>query len=278
MSERTAGRGLMGWLRMRVAVFNQTPDQIFRRNAGDRSLTGPYPVEESARRDWQYAMLSVAAYGHSNPKRRPTPAGLSVVRAVKHMWRHRKIAEPLPVPDIDQTLNAAGWVLWPDFPDPVLAKDMRRSHLRAEVWENTEQAIIVAAFGGTVFTSGKDWASNLRWFIPWHEDEYSEIVARFGPDFVCELAYRIKTGDQKYWKAVKIYSTGHSLGGGLAQQFAYSLPPSPWVPRVSEVYAFDPSPVTGFYSVRRTTRNINKQGLSAPGEAGGFQPVKVRRG
>lgn len=122
------------------------------------------------------------------------------------------------------------------------------------MWENKEKSAVAVAFGGTVFTSGKDWTSNFRWFIPWHKDEYSMIVSGFGPDFVRALATRIDTGDANNRKHVKLYATGHSLGGGLAEQFAYALPPAPGVPKVSEVYAFDPSPVTGFYSVDRATR------------------------
>lgn len=207
MPRGTADADLITWLRMRVAAFRQTPDQIFRRNAGDRSLTGPYPVRDSAWRDWKYALLSVAAYGRSYPQRHPTPAGMSVVRSLGHMWRHRQMACP-PVPNVDQTLNAAGWAQWPEFPDPKLAAEMKESHMRAEIWENAQHAIITAAFGGTVFTSGKDWKSNLRWFIPWHKDEYTEIVFRFAPDFMTALARRIKNGDPEYWGRVKIYSTG----------------------------------------------------------------------
>jgi hypothetical protein len=54
----------------------------------------------------------------------------------------------------------------------------------------------------------------------------------------------------------------HSLGGGLAQEFAYSLPVGTFdAPRATKVYAFDPSPATGFLSVKRATRNENKKGL-----------------
>jgi hypothetical protein len=59
---------------------------------------------------------------------------------------------------------------------------------------------------------------------------------------------------------IVLYSTGHSLGGGLAQQFAYSVPLD-CVKHVSQVYAFDPSPVTGFFSVMRRLRTANKKGL-----------------
>lgn len=58
-----------------------------------------------------------------------------------------------------------------------------------------------------------------------------------------------------------LYSTGHSLGGGLAQQFAYALPLDDGVPRVKAVYAFDPSPVTGYFSVPRALRNENERNL-----------------
>jgi hypothetical protein len=260
MAQEASGSGIIAWLRVRVAVFRQTPAQVFERHAGDRSLVGPYPVREAAHRNWQFALLSVAAYGRSHPVRAATPAGMRIVRSIKHKWRHRN-SEPDMPPNVDDELNQAGWKLWSDFPDLKLEMQMRRSHLRAEVWENPAQSCIVVAFGGTVFTSGKDWKSNLRWFRPKHKDEYTEIVERFGPDFVKAFAGRAKRHGMAGAQDMKIYATGHSLGGGLAQQFAYALPPCPAVPRVSEVYAFDPSPVTGYYSVDRATREANSIGL-----------------
>jgi pimeloyl-ACP methyl ester carboxylesterase len=94
-----------------------------------------------------------------------------------------------------------------------------------------------------------------------HKDEYTEIVKVFGPAFVTEFSRRAKEPGGSYLRDATIYSTGHSLGGGLAQQFAYSLPTGPGMQRVAQVYAFDPSPVTGFYSVDSRTRDINKNGL-----------------
>jgi hypothetical protein len=134
---------------------------------------------------------------------------------------------------------------------------MIKSHLRAEVWEHEGRKLVVVAFGGTVFTSGKDWKANLRWFTPWHNDEYTQIVKLFAPDFVGAFASRRANEADE----VTIYSTGHSLGGGLAQQFAYALPTMPRKQKVSKVYAFDPLPVTGFYSVDRATREKNRVGL-----------------
>ena len=51
------------------------------------------------------------------------------------------------------------------------------------------------------------------------------------------------------------------MGGGLAQQFAYAHCLDDRVPPVVKVYAFDPSPVTGFFSVNRAVRNANRVGL-----------------
>jgi hypothetical protein len=54
-------------------------------------------------------------------------------------------------------------------------------------------------------------------------------------------------------------ATGHSLRGGLAQQLAYAQRSVKDLPRITMVYAFDPSPVTGFYSVDETLREKNKE-------------------
>jgi pimeloyl-ACP methyl ester carboxylesterase len=79
------------------------------------------------------------------------------------------------------------------------------------------------------------------------------------------LATSLRQGhEHQVWNTFEasVYSTGHSLGGGLAEQFAYALPVNAnGTPRVTKVYAFDPSPVTGFLGVRRLIRDENKIGL-----------------
>jgi hypothetical protein len=135
-------------------------------------------------------------------------------------------------------------------------------HLRAEVWTNRSKGSVVVAFGGTVFSNWKDWKSNLHWFNPFQHDEYSLVVSEFGPEFAKAFAKQKEMPGWEFLQGASLYSTGHSLGGGLAEEFAYALPNNyPGVPRVSKVYAFDPSPVTGFMSVKRTTREENKKGL-----------------
>ncbi|HLY52339.1 MAG TPA: hypothetical protein VKQ31_04945, partial [Steroidobacteraceae bacterium] len=82
-----------------------------------------------------------------------------------------------------------------------------------------------------------------------------EVVQTFAPAFADEYKRRFAAAARP-----ALFATGHSLGGGLAQQFAYSLPVDPdgIVPRIREVYAFDPSPVTGFLSVARKLRDVNR--------------------
>lgn len=52
----------------------------------------------------------------------------------------------------------------------------------------------------------------------------------------------------KFGNGLKIFAAGHSLGGGLAQHAGYSAY------GISDVYAFNPSPVTGFYSIEAHVR------------------------
>ena len=43
-----------------------------------------------------------------------------------------------------------------------------------------------------------------------------------------------------------------------------SAPLAERVPRISRIYAFDPSPVTGYYSVDVNTRTVNEHGMNEP--------------
>ena len=94
------------------------------------------------------------------------------------------------------------------------------------------------------------------------DDEYSMIVNTFGDAFVREYSKRERLPEWSFLRSAELFSTGHSLGGGLAEEFAYSLPSSEDVPRVKKVFAFDPTPVTGFLSVGKDLRDENKEGLA----------------
>jgi pimeloyl-ACP methyl ester carboxylesterase len=110
----------------------------------------------------------------------------------------------------------------------------------------------VIAFRGTVGGNKGDWESNFHWILrafPIY-DQYEQVRDHVG-DFVGRIE-----GDKCYRAGeTEIIAVGHSLGGGLAQLAAYSDS------RIRRVYAFDPSMVTGFYSVNPPNRDRNVQGL-----------------
>jgi len=206
-----------------------------------RFLSAPRPIHPFAAEDWELAWLAAVAYGK-------TPAGEK---------RRARSVDAEDSADPEGPLARAGWKVWNDFPDDTLHQQIAATHLRVEVWEKRHAALVAVTFGGTVFDNKMDWLANLRWFLPGKRDQYTDVVKTFAPAFIEEFARRFKDGKDERGQATMLLSTGHSLGGGLAQQFAYCLPRDARVPRVSKVYAFDPSPVTGFFSVDRVLRESN---------------------
>jgi hypothetical protein len=231
----------------------QTSDQALVREPGNRTYSAPLPAGKEALQHWEYALLAQVAYIEVAEK--------STIDKTASSDAQRGGTKTLPdaaaCPDPVSALTEAGWTYWNDFPDDGLKQRLKVSNLRVEVWEKQTPPIISVTFGGTVFNSGKDWKSNLRWFMPKHDDEYTALVKEFVPAFIAQLERRLPVGHPP----VRIYSTGHSLGGGLAQEFAYALPQNQTGPRVDKVFAFDPSPVTGFYSVDVDVRTRAIQGL-----------------
>lgn len=240
------------WLTIPVLrAFGQKASQVTIRRPGHRFLSAPQPVAPFAKEHWEFAWLSVAAYLQ-------TPAGQQHAKSMlaeTGASTGSLVSDPLP------PLSAAGWTEWRSFPGNALLAKIGKSHLRVQVWERDEPAAVAVTFGGTVFNNDADWRANLRWFLPGRKgDEYTEVVQTFAPAFDAEFKRRSKSMDSGRLSKLEIYATGHSLGGGLAQQFAYSLPNNS-LKRVKQVYAFDPSPVTGFFSVEKTLRDENKIGL-----------------
>lgn len=222
-------------------AFLQESNQVVIREPGERLLGPPQPAAPEARKDLEFAWLSQAAY-----QRQPGSKKNQIANCV----------------DADSALRNSGWSRWTDFPDAGLSEKFENSHLRVEVWTNEQRKALAVAFGGTEFSDRRDWKSNLRWFLPSRaSDEYGQIVKELGPAFIADFVRRRQDPRWGFLNHASIFATGHSLGGGLAQEFAYALPIDANVPRVSKVFAFDPSPVTGFTGVDVTTRNNNKHSL-----------------
>jgi len=165
-----------------------------------------------------------------------------------------------------------GWTKWGNFPSLALAGDACDEGLYFEVWQSAQKPQqVVVAFRGTDFTSLKDWKANFRWFtrlLPFYRDQYTVVSKNLSVEFRKELERRIGTGETE--ASADVTATGHSLGGGLAQHFAYSyrIPGDPSAaaaapfPRITTMTVFDASPVTGWSSLPWKTRRRNAEGLT----------------
>jgi pimeloyl-ACP methyl ester carboxylesterase len=126
--------------------------------------------------------------------------------------------------------------------------------LGVQIWarKGAECPEVVIAFRGTMSGDKGDWESNFHWILrafPVY-DQYDQVRDHIG-DFIG----RIERDPCYRAGLTEITAVGHSLGGGLAQLAAYSDR------RIRRVYGFDPSMVTGFYSVDPQGRDRNVQGL-----------------
>jgi hypothetical protein len=113
------------------------------------------------------------------------------------------------------------------------------------------------AFRGTMGLSGGDWFSNFNRFGSPYDDYYHQL--RRNVDGIMKLIQNLDCYKRADFKP-RIVSTGHSLGGGMAQFVALATKSGGL--RISKVIAFDSSPVTGAHLVNKKLRAENAAGLT----------------
>jgi hypothetical protein len=276
---RLSRAGLLLMALSGCSALLQNHTSVLIREPGHYFYDPPVPTEQAARQYWEYATIAGLAYPNDPLAEQSAcatvniPGGRNANTATMTDADARKIGSD-NFSAIYQKLTDLGWSQWPEFQHDDISVYMHKLDLYASVWQRQSRGrtTIVVAFKGTNFWSAPDWNANLRWitrFIPHNFDQYDEVVKYFGPAF--KAAYRRHSASWPDHGSAIIYAAGHSLGGGLAQQFAYALPLdgpetplAEQVPRVSRIYAFDPSPVTGYYSVDVTTRTVNERGTNEP--------------
>ena len=109
-----------------------------------------------------------------------------------------------------------------------------------DVWVQSRPGappLAVLVFRGTNYLEFADWVANTRPLTnnPWLWDQYEQTRA-LAPAVVAQI-------DAAYGGQVRIFAAGHSLGGGLAQHAALGCP------RIEKVFAFNPSPLTGYFDL-----------------------------
>lgn len=149
-------------------------------------------------------------------------------------------------------LQERGWTRLFDSKD-VLTVEEAQTRLTFVAFRRVDpttpsRADIVFAFRGTIFRYASDWRANLRWltrFFP-GTDQYEVLYSR-APEMIDRAMAAVRQAHPgvNEWR---VYATGHSLGGGLAQLFGYADR------RVHAVVTFDPSPVTGYFNVVKDDR------------------------
>jgi pimeloyl-ACP methyl ester carboxylesterase len=232
--------------------LDQSPDQVIQRTEGEDNFALRQKAGPVAARVLPYALLAEQSY---DPR---------VYATHKLAPRATSCAAGDPKDCVGDDSRAARWLsgwryVWScNGPDKCKVRTPGQSEpvggLGVQVWarKGADCPEAVLAFRGTVGGNEGDWESNFHWILRGFPiyDQYDQVRDHVG-DFIGHIER-----DPCYRRGrTQITAVGHSLGGGLAQLAAYSDQ------RIRRVYAFDPSMVTGYYSVDPPHRDRNVQGL-----------------
>jgi pimeloyl-ACP methyl ester carboxylesterase len=234
--------------------LTQGPDQVIQRTEGEDNYDAQQKAGPTAARILPYGLLAEQSYDPSVYTRHK-----AAPRATGCISDDPKDCDTLrDAKRATEWLNQWRYVWSCNGPDECGVRTQGQTEpvggLGVQVWarKGARCPEAVIAFRGTVGGDKGDWESNFHWILrglPIY-DQYEQVRDHIG-DFIghAERDPCYRAG------ATEIIAVGHSLGGGLAQLAAYSDP------KIRRVYAFDPSMVTGYYSVDPRDRDQNVKGL-----------------